>query len=358
MKKTKKLSVILMLFFVSSLLTAATADVSAQFKPQRLDDRKAYRATPKGFGMPIAKVIYSNGVDKGILRCQPGKMGILVNCVVKNMPLLLQTDPRLDSDVADSGPNGCFDTSLVTVILTALANRTTTQPLKGRTKEFVEVPASKTAPKEVEQLSWYYRVGKQYWADEKDKNGKRIQPLYLSEAHADLGGKIKEPCDPYTWADCKDATSQFGHTFYKYADGNENWTNEYITKKMRDGYAVLIAYERFKPSIVVEKGRKFVKFVPAGLHKVVFSGYQLGHKYPLLINDVGSGQQFRVRLGTDLFVRKFAPGNSTTAETVGETDFRYPTHIKTPTFMEYEGMANGINDQVQFIVHIDAIKLN
>jgi hypothetical protein len=354
MTKNKNRWVILVVIFASALL--GTIDLSAQQTLQKINDRRNFVATPKGFGMPIRKVEYSDAIDKGILRCQKGRMGILINCVVRNMPLFLQTDPRLDTDVTEMGPNGCFDTSIATLIITALANRTSTQPLKGRTKQFADVPASATAPKEIEQLSWFYRTAKKAANGVKDVNGRAIQSLYLSEVLADLG-KINESCNPYTFAECKSATNPFGHSFYIYSNG-ETWTNEYVTKKMRDGYVLFIAYARYTPFIVVEKNRKVVKFAPAGVHKVVVSGFQLDHKYPLLINDVGNGQQFRVRLGTDLSSRKFALSGSTRAETFGEADFRYPPEVKTSSFMEYEGAANGINDQVQFIVHLDAIKLN
>jgi hypothetical protein len=346
---------LLLIMLTASLVLIQSITTNAQFTLQKINDRKLYKPTSKGFGMPLKKVEYPNPVNLGILSCQTGKMGILTSCVVRNMPLLNQTDPRLDADIKDMGLSGCYDTSIATVILTALANRTNTQPLKGRTKEFAEVPADGSIPKEVEQLSWFYRTAKKAAKGEKDKNGNPIQSLYLSEVLADFGN-INESCNPYIFADCKNTTNQYGHAYYEFTDKGQNWTNDFIIKKMREGYTLFIAYARYNPFISQdENGKKIVKFSPAGVHKVVFSGFQIGNKYPLLINDVGTGMQNRVRLTTDLSERKFAKKDSTTAESYSE--IIYPQEVKTRTFMEYEGEAVGINNEVDFIVHMDALKL-
>jgi hypothetical protein len=345
----------LLIVLPASLVLMPSITTNAQFTLQKINDRKLYKPTQKGFGVPLRKVEYTSAVNQGILSCQRGNLGILANCVVRNMPLLTQTDPRLDADIKDMGPLGCYDTSIATVILTALANRTNTLPLKGRTKEFAEVPADGNIPKEVERLSWFYRTAKKASKGEKDKNGKLIQSLYFSEVLADFG-KINESCDPYIFANCKSATNQYGHAYYEFADG-KNWTNDFFIKKMREGYAMFIAYARYVPNISMEKGKPKIKFTLDSVHKVVFSGFQIGNKYPLLINDVGDGMQHRVRLTTDLSERKFVLKGSTKAQSFAETDIIYPPEVKTATFMEYEGEGTGLNDKVYFIVHMDAFKL-
>jgi hypothetical protein len=92
------------------------------------------------------------------------------------------------------------------------------------------------------------------------------------------------------------------------------------------------------------------------MHKVVFSGHQV-HRYPLLINDVGNAQRYRVRLSDDLSERRFAlKGDEANAMTFSPGDIILPD--KRAIFIEYEGTGAGVNDQVFFVRHIDAIKLN
>src|SRR5688500_7364364 len=197
------------LVFGQGPIGGSTSRLSLHPNVARMNNRRAFKPTQKGFGIPLKKVLLSNSVDQGILSCERGHMGVLARCVVRNMPLLNQMDDRLDGDVKALGPWGCYDTSIATVLLTALANRTNKVPLTGRTKEFAAVPADGSTPKEVEQLSWFYR------------QAKKGAMLYLTEVLADFG-KINENCNPDILANCPSATNQYGHTYYEFADG-KNW---------------------------------------------------------------------------------------------------------------------------------------
>lgn len=66
-----------------------------------------------------------------ILACNP----VGTTCTVQMMPALCQTDPRIDTDVTDMGPPGCYDTSIVSVAIAALANRKGLPSPAGRTAE-------------------------------------------------------------------------------------------------------------------------------------------------------------------------------------------------------------------------------
>ncbi len=365
-RSIRKLPVVI--FFLSAVLIQPGFNLPgtthAQIKVnQKITKDPSLKPTPRNFAVPVS-IPRLSAVKKGILECGPGGL----NCTVMNMPLLNQMDPRLDKDVRDVGPWGCYNTAIVTVILTALANRNKlAAQLKKRTKLFDEIPAGlgergQTIPKEVAQLSQAYRWWKQDMADVV-KDGKPVQVHYFSEVLADLG-PIKETCDPYIFWGCAEASNSFGHSFIKdLANSSVALTNEYIKTLMDSGYVLLIAYDRYNPVVITEGDRQGqgklstkVSFKFDSHHKVVFSGYQPG-SYPLLINDVGNGQQFRVRLATNLSERQYfardASGKLGTANF--KLNIQYPT--TTQTFLEYEGTGKGINEQVFFVVHLDALKV-
>lgn len=309
---------------------------------QSITRNSLYVRTRPGFGIPInpRKLL---GPRKGILECdRPG-----TTCNVANMPLLSQSDPRIDNDVKDMEDYGCYDTSIVTVVLTALADREPSLNFSGRTRDFSQITARDLKPKEIEQLSQQYR-----WAKEHQANvlvgRKIIQPLYFDEVLADFG-KINEPCDPYTYGKCAAASNQAGDTFRTFVT-NQNVTNEYIIDLMRQGYVTMIAYARYNP--VIEQGK--LTFQLDSRHKVVFSGFQPG-EYPLLINDVSNGKQFRVRLTTDLSERLVGPLSLTRKPIVAPLAIRYPS--QTRIFLEYEAVAQKITDQVFFIEHVDGLRI-
>ncbi len=276
--------------------------------------------------------------DGSILSCS--KRGQLV-CEVRNMPLLLQTDPRVDWDLRANAEVGCYDTSILTVILTAEANRDRSYRVIGRTRKLLSISAGE-APKAIEQLAQEYR-----WAMEgqqgKIVNGKAVQPLYLTEALADTAdGKIAQNCDPFVYGSCAEASNAAGHTFRNFVS-DDHVTNEYVIGLMKQNYVALIAFARYSPILALPTGK--LQFVNnAGRHKVVFSGFRSGSKYPLRINDVGSGTVRWARLAHDLSERGFSK------------NVPYPTATKT--YLEFEGDGTKTGDQVFFIEHIDALKIN
>jgi len=97
---------------------------------------------------------------------------------------------------------GCYDTSIVTVIATALANRSpAAPPLTGRTRQFDAVEPGKdkagnAIPKIVKQLELEYHFARTHQQQRVVQKTNVVQPLYFHEVVADLAGKrIRQNCD-------------------------------------------------------------------------------------------------------------------------------------------------------------------
>lgn len=260
--------------------------------------------------------LYQYPVNSGILECSRN----VDECVIANMPLLWQSDPRIDPDVQSNSTDGCYDTSIVTVILAALANRNQQLQPGGRTKIFMNIPAgedshSQPVPKEIKQLSQQYR-----WQIHSHTDV-GVQPFFMTEVVADFGA-ISQPCNPFVYGNCEKDTNGAAQAFSTWV--TEDIPNIHVINLMKEGYVPLAGYQFWAPTVTTNAdGTKSVKFTPKGQHKVAFSGFQQG-KYPLLINDVGDGTQHRVRLTTDLSAYLGTQFQSVT--------YPMPTH----TFIEYE----------------------
>lgn len=316
--------------------------------------------TSKGTFKPTVTINLSKSNKKGILDCDMS----YTNCMVSNMPLLNQSDPRIDRDLHDMSPWGCYDTSIVTVINTALANRKSSFDFGNRTKIFDSFVGNAVQPKEIKQLSYQYRIAKNHQAGVKE-NGKVVQPLYFHEVVADFNkGKILQQCDPYIYGDCDklgntaQATNLFGDAFRIWIS-TEKVTNEDIIKLMEEGYVVMIAFVRYKPVGKFDDPQKSsftVNFTKDSFHKVVFSGFQKGAEYPLIINDVGTGERYNVRLSDDLSKRMWGQGGLDKKK----VKIIYPAEnsgANTKNFIEYEGSGKNTGDMVFFLDHYDTLRI-
>jgi len=317
-----------------------------------------FKPTPRGAGKAaVGFDLNSLKSKKGILSCDLAG----VNCVVMNMPLLNQGDSRIDNDVADMKNWGCYDTSIVTVIATALANRNKSLAFGGRTKIFDQITGDSNAPKEVKQISYQYRLAKRHQAGEIE-NGKVIQPLYFHEAVADFNqGKILQQCDPYMYGNCDklsnpaQATNLFADAFRTWINPSTGVTNEDIIKLMEQGYVVMIAYVRYEWKYVWNAAKKAhdVSFTRDSFHKVVFSGFRKGEKYPLVINDVGNGTQYNVRISNDIKTHKYPSKMGLSPNST----YSLPTEdtgASTGIFIEYEDLPDL---KAFFLDHYDALRI-
>jgi hypothetical protein len=362
--------------------------------------------TPKNYGIKAPPVLMQLGTKSGIL--------ISTNdgtSVVNGMPLLCQGDPALDAPLMaylDGVPDsklpqkmspdgkplldptgrpvhvtraellngmkgfGCYDTSIVCVIVAALANRASDLgPLSNRTEEFdeitpIQIGNNPPISRALSQLVWQYEKafeGQHGFS----VNGKAVQPLYLHEVAADVGGGITQSCDPYVYGACDgvggdggDVTGHNGRTeaFRKWAFGTDfPLSNDQIISWMKNQYVQLIAYNRYKVVPSVDNGgRLSIDFEDKrSLHKVAFSGFQLG-RYPLRINDVGNGVQYRVRLSTCLSDMQFGlpPGVNTS----DITSVKFNPNFVGKAFLIYEGDDNKPADSVFFVEHIDGLRID
>src|SRR5258708_6543 len=311
----------------------ANANVNAKVNAQTEEQVRKSTRSPEYVATTAEHLVSApevslDGNIQGILACNLAG----TTCRVRNMPLISQGDPRVSPEVLYMGNYGCYDASIVTVTIAALANRAKALQLSGRTKIFDELTGYKM-PKEIAQLSQQYRwaaVHHQETVMQEHGNfkGKIVQPLYFDEVLADFG-KIQQSCDPYTYGNCTAPVSNNEGNAFRTFVSTENITNEYVINLMRSGYVVMIAYGRYEPSL--EEGPQ--KFVFKSRHKVVFSGFQPG-KYPLLINEVGRSQQVRARLTTDLSERTVGLG-SHGPEVRSTATLIHPIRPINPPFASY-----------------------
>lgn len=279
-------------------------------------------------------------------------------CVVKNMPLLCQSDARIDDDVElKQGPTGCYDASIMMVALTALANRAGLPAVAGRTKALEGIQATDTIPKRYKQLSWGYR------------NAMNVKPYYFHELIADFGPTfggcieqlLQSGVNNVNYSSCGLVTSNFGASFKDWVGEETHVNNAYIKQLMDAGFVVMIAYRRYTPtgaSFNNSLGGWVVRLEERALpHKVVFSGYQ-SSTYPLRINDVGrpeSQSQRRVRLQPGLIGRGYGHADAVGDKIKSVDTFPF---MATRFHLEHEDEANPAPAHVvNLIEHIDAISL-
>ncbi len=240
------------------------------------------------------------------------------DCMVANMPLLSQVDPRLKAPlvayalryVVTTGPNrgkviwsepqfgigptpysavefaqsimnyGCYITSLTSLEVAAAANQPHSPT--GRALTFSQIGANTlvTGDAAVNRLEWQYRR----WADKLQPNlAHPNQPsspdfLEIQEFAHDY------PAGAMTFQDISNAASVSSNA---------------MIAGMRAGTMYLIAFQRDRVAIAPSAdGRVHLSLAENSHHKVAVSGFQPG-AYPLLINDVGNGQRYRIRVTTD-----------------------------------------------------------
>ncbi|MCP3142964.1 hypothetical protein [Pyxidicoccus xibeiensis] len=300
----------------------------------------------------------SQGVQVGSsMDCPTGTGG---TCTVLNMPLLHQSSSLIDVDVQWMSPWGCYDTSIATVLNTALANRTSTRPLVDRTLAWDSIVAGNnggtpplTTTKVYEQVTQQYR-----WAN-------ATVPMYFHEMLKDFDTafttvrKFPAGCNPDVYGSCAWSTSVLvndtvGAAYRDFSEGTLHVTNDYIKGQMNAGFAMMIAYGRYTPKKVWDSrlGGYRMTFMRDSQHKVAFSGYQPG-TYPLRINDVGDGQRYNVSVTSD--VALIGTFDGIAASSVVAWDF--PNGKKAQTFVRYDPAVSPTT-QVFFVDHVDGLSLS
>lgn len=291
--------------------------------------------------------------------CPNGATGA---CTVRNMPLLLQTDPRVDVDVANMGPAGCYDASVTIVDSTAIANRLSTQALHNRTLTWNNISAGNNGgspplatSKQYEQLSQEYR-----WAKQFQGGTPNVQPFHFPELVSDFSGtalRYPAACDPKIYGSCHwytkvQANDFVGVGFRDFVSTASHMSVDYIKTIMNEGFIAMVAFQRFVPRKTWDAGLGgwTISFTLDSQHKVPISGYQPG-TYPLRINDVGSGARANVTLTEDVSIVPTYDG----VNWFDVKRFDFPGGV-SKTLFRYEpvGASDG---KVFFVQHIDALSL-
>lgn len=125
-------------------------------------------------------------------------------CTVNGMPVINQDDPRIAQStyglkqIAD-----CYDASVCSLVLAALATRDPTMTPMGRTLEFDRIPATNGIPKELNQLAW------------QEHTSGSAHAFYFSEVLADFGPLYQSSPNPrqYNGAATVLYTSDHGAVF-------------------------------------------------------------------------------------------------------------------------------------------------
>ena len=401
--------------YAISALTAASLIAAAYAAPPG-----TWAVTPNAAPVvPVSSVIGTKaqlpdvaqlGSGNGILACDASN----TTCAVKGMPLLSQGDPQLDAAIdsfvapkaaanllpklkPDGSPElgangaplfystaeyrglikgyGCYDTSIVSVIHAALANRGPNAPaLINRTLQFATLANYATAfglDLEHRQLVWQYNnafLGQNSFVDPTRAPPVVPQSMYFHEVVADLGGgEIEENCNPYVYGSCSTATAKNGwaKAFRTFWSPGTTLTNDTVIGLMRSRFVTMIAYNRFEPVVTMVNGQKKVTFKNNGwFHKVVFAGFQPG-PYPLLVYDVGGGAPVRARLSSNLGELNFAaPRVSVSSGSVlpgllkaGPFPGTFDPGFQGRPFLIYENDDKATNPLVFFLDHYDGLRI-
>lgn len=279
-------------------------------------------------------------------------------CTVPNMPLLGQTSSLVDVEIDDDyKEQGCYDTSMATVLASSIDNRSSTQALKGRVKTYANIVSGNnggtppaTTTRAYEQLSQEYRWAVKYHTDIAAGVVPPSQPFHFLDALSDFAGTARRSsaaCDPRVYASCNwltlEASDFAGAAFRDFTDQVSHVTNDYIKSLMNVGFGVMIAYGRYVPAPC--KGAPSVKcFSRVSQHKVAFSGYQSG-AYPLRINDVGNATRYNVTLSDDLSPFGISNANA-----------RFPNGKAAQTYLRYDPSV-APTSEIYFVDHVDALSL-
>lgn len=256
-------------------------------------------------------------VTHGDLRCRSSAID---DCIVANMPLLGQMDPRLQAPLAtyssryavNSGPNrgeiiwsepqfsigptpysstdfannimgnGCYITSLTTLEAAALANQTVAPTARARTLAQIDAGAFMHGDASINRLEWQY----QRWAD-------KLQPNLTDPS---------QPSNP-DFLELEEFAGDFplgSVAFHDYPNPGV-LSAASLVSGMKGGATYLIAFQRYNVTLASSRsaGRVHLALAYDSHHKIAVSGFQPG-TYPILINDVGNGRRYRVRLTTDV----------------------------------------------------------
>lgn len=309
-------------------------------------------------------------IAHGDLICKGAELD---DCRVARMPMLWQMNPALKAPleayaaryVIKSGPHagtiawaepqlgsaetwytvsdfanqimaaGCYVTSLTTLESAALSDMPVRLAPGARTATFNDVAPDSLLPggKPLNQLEWQYRR----WAD-------KLQP------------NRKDPSQPSSpdFLEFPEFAADFPTSMGETQDypNPTHLTNAVLVEGMKQGRTYLFAYQRFNVTLSPPNKRGVVRVTMTfdSQHKVAVSGFQPGN-YPLLIDDVGAGRRYRVRLTSDATSIPFKNGSAIIPPT--QLKIMPPPGVTSPIYVVYEGadgVIAGAGDQLFILV--------
>lgn len=228
-------------------------------------------------------------------------------CYVKGMPLIKQdgtdTDP-LDWDVSPFGGEACANASHTMIMSAAWANRTTTARPDGRSGNFVDLPPQNmngrgsfvVRENAKNNLEWY-----SHWGVSAPSDGYPAYSMQNLLYDMDPGSSLLWPdgCGINNWWSCG-VYNNFGLTYWDEIDGSSvSWFNSAFLQSQQDnGYVAMISFYWPTTTTTWSGGRPVITYELQNPHKVAVNGYYRGQSYDLNINDPGSGNMVRARIGT------------------------------------------------------------
>jgi hypothetical protein len=339
--------------------------------------------TRADFGVPHL-VSAVRPVAHGDLRCTSSALD---DCVVANMPLLFQMDQRLLAPLeaysaryevkrgpdfgriiwaepqyniaptaytpADFASNimgyGCYITALTTLEEAAFANQNGAPTARARTLAQIDAGDLMPGGAPINRLEWQYRR----WAD-------KLQP------------NLADPSDPSSpdFLQLEEFAGDFpsGSVAYRDYPNPGELSAASLINGMKAGATYLIAFQRYNVTIASGRGGPVtLALTYDSHHKVAVSGFQPG-PYPILINDVGNGKRYRVRLTTDIHSIPFSETISGGSYVIppGQIMIDIPTTSPVPfpapprLYLLYEGADNvavGNGGQLFVIEDIQALTI-
>lgn len=275
-----------------------------------------------------------------------------------------QADDDLEKKVVAGEPWACYDDSIATIAMTALAYREGLPAPTGRTKVFDALQSQtgksgKLIDASVVKLHWQYQTAaaaNNYYFHELLNDFDQIAPPFQNY-----------PSIPYEAC----YSNKYGACFRDAA--TPHVTNEYVRNLLDRNFLVMLAWRAYNPKAVYDpavQGLRVTFEQTDWHHKVVVRGYQL-EKLPLTINYINGEGAGKVSLRSSLAPSPFVSGKGVQNNTGVRLKFgsdpahpdahvravEYPGGASAPCFVEYDGQANP-GDVVVFLEHVDALCLD
>lgn len=327
--------------------------------------------TTADFGKPFVRETPANWLRMGNLVCDtPAQTA----CVIANMPLVSQVDPNLraplaayvarytnpdgkivwaepqfqipptpmtpDAFVSGIQDNGCYISSITTIMDAALANMAKNMRPGGRVAQYRAIAADPAhgLATPLAHLLWQY----ERWADKLQPNRRDPQ----------------QPSSPdFLELDEFAAAFPGGAANFSGVDNPAGLTNAQVISGVKSGRMGLIAYVRYAVSVGPPdaSGHMQMTLTKTSQHKVAVAGFD-NSAYPVLVNDVGDGMHRLIRFSSDWSATKYTMKNPQTGaiEAVPFSRLKVDPKFASRTLIFYEDHDEvRLNDRNRFVIVVE-----